>query len=489
MAEKGADVSVIKAEDGACRDERASGELRRRAELRVKEIVSEAVEDPEALPNERLRRALSELQVHQIELEMQNEELRRSQSELEASRARYFDLFDLAPVGYLSIDRSGSIMEANFAAATILGVTREAFVRKQFFDFVFRDDKDVFYKRNLRLIETGDRQSFELRMARNGASAFWTQLEMTNSMGADGQYLCRLVLTDIDARKRLEENNASLTREKEHILKERDKWRMERLVQSDKLAALGLLVAGVAHEINNPNHAIMLHAGFVERVWKSLEPVLERHFVGAEDLLVGGVEYDEARSLMGASISSLVTASAAIDHIVRGLKEFAAPDSGPLEDGVDINAVVKASSDLASGFIKKATSRFSLDLDPSVPPIKGNFQRLEQVMVNLLQNACQALTDQAQAIVLSTRFDHGTNRVVVVVSDEGCGIEETRIGQLKSPFFTTRARSGGTGLGVAISNSIIEEHGGTLAYVSSPRNGTRAIIEIPSASSGRGKAL
>ncbi|MDP3177626.1 MAG: ATP-binding protein, partial [Spirochaetaceae bacterium] len=201
----------------------------------------------------------------------------------------------------------------------------------------------------------------------------------------------------------------------------------------------------------------------------------------SEDMLVGGIEYKEARSLVSASIASLVEATADIDRIVRGLKDFVVPDTAPFEDGLNISAVARASAELVSSQIKKATSRFSLDLDPSVPGVRGNFHRLKQVMVNLLQNSCQAINDQSQAIVLSTRFEAEANQVVVVISDEGCGIYEELLDQLKIPFYTTKARSGGMGLGVTISNAIVEEHGGSLVYESDPVKGTRAVIRIPCA--------
>ena len=100
------------------------GDLRTRAEEKARREASPARAPREAPSAEELQRLIHELQVHQVELEMQNEELRRSQSELEVSRARYFDLYDLAPVGYLTLDERGSILEANLTAATLFGVER-----------------------------------------------------------------------------------------------------------------------------------------------------------------------------------------------------------------------------------------------------------------------------------------------------------------------------------------------------------------------------
>ncbi|MDP3177041.1 MAG: PAS domain S-box protein, partial [Spirochaetaceae bacterium] len=379
-------------------------------------------DDPEALSSVDVRKLLSELQVHQIELDMQNEELRKSQAELETSRSRYFDLFDLAPIGYLNLDRPGKIVEANLTSAGMLGVTRDRLIDKPFEAFLLAADQSQYRRHHLRLFETGEKQSLELQIARSGGAAFWASLEMVLGGNEGDERFARLVMQDIDSKKRIEIEHAAFVTEREQIFKERDLQMMEQLVQADKLAALGVLVASVAHEINNPNHAIMLNAGFVDRVWKSLVPLLERYFAESGESLVGCIEYSEIRSLMPASIAALSDASAEIDRIVIGLKEFAVPDQESFVLGVNLNAVARASASLVSGFLKKATIHFSCELDPWLPTIRGSFHRLEQVIVNLLQNACQALTDQSQRIMLTTSYDPVAKLVSVVVSDEGRGM-------------------------------------------------------------------
>src|SRR6202011_2882519 len=114
--------------------------LRKRAEAMAREKAAQAPENLEARTPEALDRTLHELRVHQIELEMQNEELRRTQEELEASRARYFDLYDLAPIGYFTLSEEGLILEANLTAAKLLGVTRDALVKQPLSRFVFPED-------------------------------------------------------------------------------------------------------------------------------------------------------------------------------------------------------------------------------------------------------------------------------------------------------------------------------------------------------------
>jgi PAS domain S-box-containing protein len=176
-----------------------AAELRRRAEE-----AARSSEDLETLSPEDTRRILHELRVHQIELEMQNEELRRAQVELGAARARYFDLYDLAPVGYVTLSEQGLFVETNLTAATLLGVNRSALVKQPVSRFILEEDHDIYYRHRKRLFETGAPQACDLRMVNNDGTAFWARLEATTAQDADGAPVCRLVLSDITEPKRAE---------------------------------------------------------------------------------------------------------------------------------------------------------------------------------------------------------------------------------------------------------------------------------------------
>ncbi len=151
-------------------------------------------------------RLLHELQVHQIELEMQNEELRRAQQELETTRARYFDLYNFAPVGYVTVSESGFILEANLTAAIMLGVDRNALVKQRFTHFIVPDDQDIYYQHRQQLFKTGAPQTCELRLVKQAGDSFWVRLEATRAQdGESSAPLCRVVLSDITTRQQVEE--------------------------------------------------------------------------------------------------------------------------------------------------------------------------------------------------------------------------------------------------------------------------------------------
>ena len=190
----------------------AVAELRRRAEALARWEAARTPENLEALSPAAARQALHELRVHQIELELQNEELRRTQVELEASRARYFNLYDLAPVGYVTLSEKGLILEANLMAAELLGVERSALVRQPLTHFILPADQDIYYRHRKQLSETGAPQTCELRMRPADSAPFWAQLEMTADERASAATdertssapVGRIVISAITARKQAE---------------------------------------------------------------------------------------------------------------------------------------------------------------------------------------------------------------------------------------------------------------------------------------------
>jgi len=179
----------------------ASESLLTRAEKRLRADESKS-HDP--LSPGQAQQVLHDLQVHQIELEMQNEELRRTQVELEASRERYFDLYDLAPVGYLTLNEKGLIAEVNLTATKLLGVERRALLQQPLARFIFSEDQGIYYKYRKALLAIGLPQACELRLAKKDCALFWVHLEATVAQGADGPPVCRMVMSDITERKQAE---------------------------------------------------------------------------------------------------------------------------------------------------------------------------------------------------------------------------------------------------------------------------------------------
>ncbi len=253
----------------------------------------------------------------------------------------------------------------------------------------------------------------------------------------------------------------------------------DKLVQADKMASLGILVSGVAHEINNPNGLMLLNLPILRDVYSDALAELEERYRREGDFLLGGVSYSRMRDEVPQMLEEMVHASQRIKRIVEDLKDFARPDAVAAMEPFDINGVVRAAVRLVDPSLRKATTRFSATYADGLPPVWGNPLRIEQVVVNLLINACQSLPSTDRAIELATVLDQDAGRVTVSVRDEGVGILPEHLPHLTDPFFTTKRESGGTGLGLSISAGIVQEHGGEITFGSPPEGGTLVRLSLP----------
>ncbi len=160
----------------------------------------------ETLSNEQTKQLVHELQVHQIELEMRNQELCETQGQLERSRARYFDLYDLAPVGYFTVNEEGSILEANVTGAGLLGVGTRDLINQPLTQFILPEDQDIYYRHRKQLLAAGSPRFCELRLVRKDAALFWARLDAAITRDDEsGVRACRVVVSDITERKQAEQ--------------------------------------------------------------------------------------------------------------------------------------------------------------------------------------------------------------------------------------------------------------------------------------------
>ncbi|WP_300669321.1 transporter substrate-binding domain-containing protein [Desulfoluna sp.] len=272
--------------------------------------------------------------------------------------------------------------------------------------------------------------------------------------------------------------NRTLKREVAHRTRELH-LQQQQLIQADKMASLGILVSGVAHEINNPNSLVLLNTPMIMDSFEDLWPILESYYREHGDFLVGGLDYTRMREEIPHMLTEMHAGGKRIKHIVEDLKDFSRIDNSRQMESVDLNEVVRAAIRLVDNSIKKATHCFKVSCSEYVRQVYGNPQRIEQVVVNLILNACQALSapEQCISVRIYNRFDH--QAVVLEVRDEGTGIDPDHLPHLTDPFFTTKRDSGGTGLGLSVSANIIKEHGGLLTFDSKPGVGTTVSLELP----------
>jgi signal transduction histidine kinase len=259
---------------------------------------------------------------------------------------------------------------------------------------------------------------------------------------------------------------------------ERDKDNQRKLIQADKLISLGTLAAGVAHEINNPNHLLRLNAQALEQIWKLLQEHLDESIPETSAISIGSMTMGQLDTEIPRLLSGIVGASDRIRDIVRHMKDFARADTQDADRPVNVGDVLRAAISLLHNKLKNATDRLQVDIEENLPPVKGNPQRLEQVFINLLINAAEALPDKNAGIRICLH-SKDSGHVELTVCDQGTGIPAHVMEHIFDPFFTTKRDSGGIGLGLAISKTIIDAHKGELCFSPTEDGGTLAVVTLP----------
>lgn len=400
--------------------------------------------------SDEIQAMLFELRVHQLELELQNEELRRTQAELEASRARLADLYDHAPVGYITESESGMVVEANFTAAGLLGVPRNALVRLPLSRHILPEDQDIYYHHRKRLLDTGGPQVCELRMLRPDRPPFWARLEAMVAHDQGDEVLCRVVLSDITAEKLAEEGRQRLKAQ---------------LAQTDKMESIERLAGGVANDFNNMLGVILGHA----------------------ELALDRADPDQPFFANLREIRKAVDRSA---KLTWQLLSFARMQTVAAVHGLDLNSAMEG----LRATVKRIAGK-GVDLvwvpEPELWPVTMDFTQLEQILVNLCSNARDAMAGmgrirvEAHNVVWTAEdsLHHAGpspgEYVALVVSDDGCGIGSEAMDKLFEPFFTTKTLGPSTGLGLAIVYGIVKQNNGYINVHSQPDRGTVFKVYLP----------
>ena len=412
-----------------------AAELRRLAEELALRHAAPVSTDPESTLPAWTVEMLHELRVHQIELEMQNEELRRTQTRLDEARARYFDLYELAPLGYFTLDELGVILEANLYAASRLGVSRAALVQQPFSRFIFREDQDTFYLQRRKLLEIGSAESWDLRMVRQDGNPFWAHLDVAAAWEAEGPPVLRVTMSDLSMQKLAEDRQRHFEAELQH---------------AQDLERHGTLTGGIARDMNAVLGAILGLASANLDTQPDGSPAYR-----AFDLIARAAEHGGV--------------------MVRSLLSLAHRQPAE-EKALDLNVILHDAIRLLehTAFSKyRLVTGFSGDLDL----ILGDANALSNAFMNLLVNSVDAM---APGGTLTLRTRNLENRLVEVqVEDTGSGMSVKTLTKALEPYFTTKDAGKGTGLGLSIVESTIKAHRGQMEIQSEPGHGTLVILRFP----------
>ncbi|MBF0230458.1 MAG: PAS domain S-box protein [Desulfamplus sp.] len=427
--------------------------LRQHAEDILKEESIQPVDNIKSLSDEEIKRTIHELQVHQLELEMQNEELSRVNEEKDAIAARYFDLYDLAPVGYCTLSDEGIIIEANLTAATLLGIPRRELIKQPFYRFILPEDQDVYYhKYHKPLLKSCDLDfnTLELRMVKQDGTTFWAHLKATvgqdmfcpDATKQETGVICRVTINDISELKRIQNE----------------------LNQAQKMESVGRLAGGVAHDFNN---MLMVILGYTEISIDMVDDELLRE-----------------------NLMQVIKAAKRSVDITQQLLAFARKQTASPKI-LNINNSVEERLEILRRLIGED---IYLNWKPCIDlwQVKIDSTQLDQILINLCVNARDAINSVGN-ITISTdnvtrdkiycsnnEYSEFTgDYVVLIVSDDGCGMEKEILDNLFEPFFTTKEVGKGTGLGLSTVYGIVKQNNGFVNVLSKPEKGTTFHIYLP----------
>ena len=213
-------------------------------------------------------------------------------------------------------------------------------------------------------------------------------------------------------------SNRDITKRRHY--EELERVRAEELYQTDKMITLGTLVSGVAHEINNPTNFITLNAPLLREAWQGASEILEEQYQQKGDFYLGRFKYSVLRERMEQLFDGVFDGANRIKRIVASLKDFARPDPSDMNQQVNVNDVIRNAITLLKNPLDKRVKRLSVAYDKDSPLIIGSAQKLEQVLINLIQNSLDALNDPEKAVHVSSQYDSAQQDIVIEVRDEGC---------------------------------------------------------------------
>jgi signal transduction histidine kinase len=431
---------------------------------------------------------LNQLRHKQFELERQKAEVQRTELALENSNARFIALleytsalYNLAPVGYLTLTDEGTVLEANLTAVTLLASPRGSLLKQAITNFIVEADHDTFYTLHRQLLATGRSSRCELRMMRADGSSFFGQIDavVTKSLlgedsfeeSSQGNSYIRFTLSDISAHKQHEEDERKIRAELEAALLDL-RQTQEQVIRQERLAVVGQMAAGIAHDFNNIMASITLYAQLVLRATE-LAPTLHKR------------------------IEAIITQSERAATLVQQILDFgrrtvmarqATAISNVLEQAVDI--LQRTLPDTIQVTFDNAVGQTGVDDIADIDP-----GRVEQMLLNLGLNSRDAMPNGGRLHIALARVRVDTELsglasgtlapglwLRIDVKDSGTGIKSEDMPRLFEPFFTTKGIGHGSGLGLSQVWGLVKQHDGEIDVRSEVGNGTTFTIYLPASS-------
>eukprot|EP00913_Durusdinium_trenchii_P008996 g8462.t1 len=410
------------------------------------QCLTESPEASQAGSGSELHQLLYELQVHEMELAIQNEDLRQSQLELAKTCDRFTDLYDFAPIGYLTLTESEKIVEANFKASQLLNVERQALIGSRLSEHIAKESQDEWFLNRRAAFRNSDTQTCELALCSEGESRMWVRVECSVAPPTAGSPLeCRAILTDVSPRRQAEA-------EASHLRK--------KLGQIEQMSLMSEFATEVANELNQPLTVIAVYCATGSRILEKLKPQDLRQIAELFEKL-------QQEALRAGDIMRRVRS------MVRRHTPICRPTSLP---HVIQHALQLMECDLQhNGIIVEQGTR------EEIPSILADKTQIQQVLLNLLRNAIDATLDMPprQRTISVSTTPSVEKMVQVTISDSGPGIAEENFDRVFDAFYSTKPC--GAGMGLTICRTIIESHGGRIEVAKNSSGGSELRFWVPRA--------
>jgi PAS domain S-box-containing protein len=410
-------------------------DLRKRAE----QILAEQSAILDEAPAREFAQVLHELHVHQIELEMQNDELRRAQLELEASHRNYLELYDFAPVGYFTLDKTGLMVEANLTCAMLLGVARTYLIKQSLSHFVHADDQDAYYFFKKQLFESASAQSCELRLNTQTGPPLYAKLDAVTRMNSEREIThARVAMSDVSIQKHAEKQVFALA------------------VEREKVAILRTFLENAAHSFRTPLAVLKTSLYLLERV-----PALEHE---KPRVTVIGKQVDRLASLLEDMLTLLrMDESAGFEF-----------------DYLDLNVLVGSVIDEQEVLAEQQGLTCTFHRDANLPQVWADRTYLASAISNLIANAFIYTPPGGEVFVRTTARNGNAE---ISVKDNGIGIDDSDLPHIFERFFRSNLavsiHQQGTGLGLSIVEKIVKSHRGHIEVESELGKGSTFRVCLP----------
>ena len=389
---------------------------------------------------------------------------KRVQEALRESEDRYRAIFNTSGTGMITFGDDKLITLANDEFASITGYSREEVEGKVPWTAFFRGEA-------LQKME----RYHERRTADPGSLPGSYEAELVDRRGARREGIVNINVVpgtdqrvasflDITERKRAE----------------------AQMYQADKMAALGQIIAGVAHEINNPNNFIHFNLPILRRYIDAVRPMLEHHLEDEPGMRILNMPYDVFMEDLHKLLDNMAHGSERITGIVSELKGYIRSHENEERRPATVAHIFDHVMTLAGKQVGKMVKSMDVYVEEGLPPVTVNEGKIEQVLINLVINAGQAADKDDSWVKLSAHKGEG-DTIDIIVEDNGAGIPEASLEQIFEPFYTSKGRDAGTGLGLSISQRIINEHGGDIAVASEEGVGTMFTVRLPIENTKEGK--